>query len=90
MTRVRPRLNAKSGVRYWRPDRRPRWRMTAHGGTSQAYKPWMRLVTRLLKRATPRESFIAFSRGLAADCLRRARDGQPRRKSSAYSSSLLV
>ena len=23
-TRVRPRLNAKSGVRYWRPERRPR------------------------------------------------------------------
>lgn len=32
--------------------------MTAHGGTSQAYTPWMRLVTRLLKRATPLESFI--------------------------------
>jgi hypothetical protein len=33
--------------------------MTAHGGRSQAYRPWMRLVTRLLKRAALRESFIA-------------------------------
>jgi hypothetical protein len=31
--------------------------MTAHG-RSQAYRPWMRLVTSLLKRAAPRESFI--------------------------------
>jgi hypothetical protein len=53
----------KERRRYRRHERLPRWRMTAHGGTSQAYKPWTRLVTRWLKRAKSRELHLRPLRG---------------------------
>jgi hypothetical protein len=58
---VDPRRKAITGVRYPRPERRPRWQITAHGGVSQAHWRWIGFVTTRLKRATRRG--ISTSRG---------------------------
>ena len=57
-------------------DDRPRWHEPGIQALDAVGDP-------LVEARDSSESFIAFSRGLAAECLRRARDGQSRRKSSA-------
>src|SRR5690242_5169536 len=73
-----PPRKALTGVWYIRPDRRPVWKTRANPGSHPAIRRVAWLVTRRLKRATPRGIGIAVPphtrpSGYAAS--RSARDG---------------